>query len=110
MPDIHSACRDGNMKFVEKWLKSGTCDVNEKDSTGWTPLHCALYGKHYDIANLLLQNPDVCVLSVTRDLSTPLHYAVRSRTAPSSALQTTLDSLLERGFYLFCLFYGENIG
>lgn len=43
--------REGVMKYIDKGK-----DVNEKTMIGTTALKCAVYGKHYDIAKLLLLN------------------------------------------------------
>ena len=97
--DIHLACRNGDVGLLEKWINSEKCDVNVKDKAGWTPLHYAVsYGNH-TVALLLLTHPDICVLCVNKDLSTPLHYAVRSKDMLSDSLRKVLEGLAERGTF-----------
>lgn len=97
MSKIHLACRDGKYKDIERLLRNSDCDVNEKDNSGWAPIHIALHAKKFQVANLLLQHPDICVLSVTKDLSTPLHFAVRNREEPDESHWTALNTLIEKG-------------
>ena len=94
---LHAACRGGEMEQVEALLASSECDINEKDESGWSPLHCALSAKHYHVATRLLRRADISVLSVNRDLSSPLHYAVRQREPLTPELESVIDSLLSRG-------------
>jgi ankyrin repeat protein len=77
--DIHQACNDGELQFVSKWLDAPRKhnDVNIKDNMGWTLLHVALANRKYDIAMFLLAHPDISVNAVNRDITTPLHYAIK---------------------------------
>ena len=56
---IHEAAYYGNIEAVKQHLATGA-DVNVKDVSGWSPLHCATHyayeavNNHEDIAKMLI--------------------------------------------------------
>ena len=52
---INELSREGHIEELAKLLDQGT-DVNEKDESGYTPLHWAVQGGHTDVARLLLDH------------------------------------------------------
>ena len=53
-PAICAAAAMGNGEMVTRLLGAGG-STSAVDADGWTPLHCALDGKHRDVADLLLK-------------------------------------------------------
>jgi ankyrin repeat protein len=51
------ATKQKDVEIVIKNLQSATCDPNETDQLGNTPLHCAIFSGHTKIIDLLLQHP-----------------------------------------------------
>ena len=55
-------------------LSLSNCRVNEKNTTGWTPLHCAALGNHPEAVRLLLKNGADVELKDKVGYQ-PIHYA-----------------------------------
>src|SRR3990167_4621354 len=92
----HQAASDGDIEAIKRRLRE-TTNVNEKDGGGWTALHCAVHGNQFEIAEIILRHPNICVHTVNQTLTTCLHYAARSsRTTPK--FFEILNLLLEHGF------------
>ena len=70
---LHIAAGNGDLAEVDKLLRIGT-DVNEKDTSGDTPLAWAAWNNHPDVAQLLL-NKGADVNTRNNTSMTPLHYA-----------------------------------
>ena len=70
---LHSAAYSGDVNKARELLKHGSCDVNCRDETGWTPLHLACFIGH--VVRMLISEfqADTTLQSVTGD--TPLHKA-----------------------------------
>ncbi|CAG8453668.1 1009_t:CDS:2 [Paraglomus occultum] len=77
MRSIHNACIEGATEKVRNIIvKKGSHVVNERDSTGYTPLHYATRNNHLEICRILLSH-DADVNATTPELlSTPLHRAI----------------------------------
>ena len=73
---LHFACLDkGKLPFVKYLLEKGA-KVNAEDKWGWTPLHCAAFKGHKEIAmNLLVEKADVNALDADRE--SPYDKALR---------------------------------
>ena len=54
--EIHDAADSGNLEKVKALLKDNPDLVFSKDTNGWTPLNCAVYSGHRDVAEFLLAN------------------------------------------------------
>jgi hypothetical protein len=82
-------------------IQLDTMVINKADEDGWTPLHIALHHGKFEAARSLLCESDLRVLVLTKDYSTPLHYAVQSASKLDGNLEgaplSVLESLLERG-------------
>ena len=52
--ELHRAVLDNDISLVRELL-SDDRDINAQDKNDWTPLHCATYKRHIDIAILLLK-------------------------------------------------------
>lgn len=58
-------------------------EINEKDRSSWTPLHCACSVTNFEIILKLLKVDKIDVTARAVDGNTPLHYLVRK--PPSDA-------------------------
>jgi len=72
--DVHEAARKGNIAELRSAIANGL-DINQSDSSGKTPLHCAVAWKHAAAVSLLLEN-GADVLKQDEEGKTALHYAV----------------------------------
>lgn len=63
---LHLAASDGFIQGVEYLLSKGA-DIDSTDFQGATPLIYACFGRHYDVAKLLLENGADVSASMTRD-------------------------------------------
>ena len=62
--DLHYAACTGNVQLVAKLMQNELSDQPDKShrccskfQTGYTPMHCAAFGGHYDCLKLLLSQP-----------------------------------------------------
>ena len=58
---LHLACRNGSMKCVKVLANTFPNDLNEKNSSGDTPLRVALLAEHNEVVLLLHQKYDISV-------------------------------------------------
>ena len=72
--DIFEATRKGNIGRIEELLASGA-DVNQQDSWGNTPLHCASAGRRRKVVALRLIEAGARVNQQNNYGETPLHIA-----------------------------------
>jgi ankyrin repeat protein len=54
-PPIHLAAFFGDLQKLKSCLNDGT-KIDEQDTAGFTPLHCAVSGDHTDVVEFLLRN------------------------------------------------------
>tara|TARA_R110002050_G_scaffold81205_6_gene173601 strand:+ start:2100 stop:2486 length:387 start_codon:yes stop_codon:yes gene_type:complete len=73
---LHVACIEGRLDLVKVLLKAGA-QPNIRDSSGWTPLHCAAKQGHLRICEALLQNKHIDAGVLTIEKTSPLYYMVR---------------------------------
>jgi ankyrin repeat protein len=93
---LHIACREDRFEFVRYLMASAAkkggfyCedgveplfDPNARNHAHWTPLHCASFGFHFKICDLLLKEAPVAVNCITEpNLSSPLHFLARFQDA-----------------------------
>ncbi|KAH0552985.1 hypothetical protein GP486_006818 [Trichoglossum hirsutum] len=75
---IHISANRGDLKLAEVLLDAGTWP-NPRSANGpnseTTPLHMALIEKHPDVAERLLQSPDIEIDAIDGSGKTPLHLA-----------------------------------
>ena len=69
-------CRAGRLVDVRTALDNGA-DVNQVDYGGWTGLMKALMHRHNDVAEVLLQHPEVDVNTVDDHVFSALYVAVQ---------------------------------
>lgn len=62
-------------RFCE-FLLSRQCQVNRRDSKGWTPLHYAAHNGLFEVCRILLDYGAECIASADNERRTPLHLAV----------------------------------
>ena len=53
--EIHNAARSGDLKRVRELLNSNPGLLNEKDSKGFTPIHCAVVGAKIEVVRFLVE-------------------------------------------------------
>jgi ankyrin repeat protein len=78
---LHIAAYEGHLELVAYFFNIqdndiGNPDVNARDNSGWTALHCAASPGHLEVCELLLRNkadPNIC----NNDKNIPLHYLTR---------------------------------
>ena len=73
--DLLIAASNGDAQFVKSLLKLDQVDVNVKDSSGRTPLYCAVIGDHLAVAEMLLERSDVDPDSTNNQGQPPLSWA-----------------------------------
>lgn len=93
---LHIACREDRLEFVRWMMVSATkrggfyseeggeplFDPNARNYARWTPLHCAAYGFHFKMCDLLLKEAPVAVNCITEPgHSSPLHFLARYQDA-----------------------------
>ncbi|KAN0015505.1 hypothetical protein ACTFIU_008240 [Dictyostelium citrinum] len=87
MRPIHVAVERMNVPLV-KYLIERKADVNIKDNQGWSPLHFSSFAGSLDICQILLDQGNAAVLTISKDGTLPLHYLIRhcySINVPSSS-------------------------
>lgn len=93
---LHTACREDRLEFV-RWMMLSAAkrggfyseeggeplfDPNARNYARWTPLHCAAYGFHFKICDLLLKEATVAVNCITEpNQCSPLHFIARYQDA-----------------------------
>lgn len=76
------ACSSGHLKIVRELLnKADSSQMNARDGNGRTPLSLAVGSSHLSIVRLLLAQEDVDVNMDDRTGSTPLLWAIGSKSA-----------------------------
>ena len=53
---LHTICRKGHHKILQKHILNGKEDLNKEDERGLTPLHYACLKGHIKVAELLTTN------------------------------------------------------
>jgi ankyrin repeat protein/Ca2+-binding EF-hand superfamily protein len=89
---LHVACRNDRYDFVRFMMMNATkkggfywddggealFDPNARNHARWTPLHCAAFGFHFKICDLLLKEAPISVNCITEpNRSSPLHFLAR---------------------------------
>lgn len=76
--DLFDCARQNNVQELERLLSSGTVNINEKNSGGYTALHVAVFYKNEDSVRILLKyGADVNTYNYNQQ-STPLVSALHS--------------------------------
>jgi len=92
MPDpqklIIKAAKQGNVAALKALLSADASLINERDSDGSTPLHCATWKGHHDVVAFLLEaGADVNVHNQNEHWgTTPLHAAAHANQASIARL------------------------
>lgn len=73
---LHLACTSGKAEMVKILFLNGA-DPNAVKLSDISPLHIAARDGHVEIADVLLQNPNLDINVNDEHLFTPLHYAAR---------------------------------
>ena len=71
------AARAGDLGKVRKLVKSGKCDINCTDSSGWTPLHHACNRGSFYFVEKLIAEFKTDINCADSNGQTPLHHACR---------------------------------
>eukprot|EP01117_Protostelium_nocturnum_P007038 TRINITY_DN2523_c0_g1_i4.p1 TRINITY_DN2523_c0_g1~~TRINITY_DN2523_c0_g1_i4.p1 ORF type:complete len:1020 (+),score=365.09 TRINITY_DN2523_c0_g1_i4:65-3124(+) len=101
---LHLACTEGQIDLVKKLLKK-KLPINETDSSGWNPFHCACASKNFslELIGFLMRETNVDVAATTNDGATAFSYLVR-QTVPEIEepfFFQVLTLLLEKGPFLY---------
>jgi len=96
--EIHEAANLGKTDVVRNLTKRNPSEVNARNATGWTPLHCAVAAGRDPVVDVLLRGgakPDIG----DSDGATPLHIAAGPVAAGASidAYRRVLELLIESG-------------
>ncbi|EGZ67736.1 hypothetical protein NEUTE2DRAFT_95570 [Neurospora tetrasperma FGSC 2509] len=86
---LHMAALKGQNKILEILINKGG-DINAHDSTGRTPLHCAIEGERMDTVTLLV-NKGADVTKLDLKGTSPLHAAV------SKGMEDAVVLFIEKG-------------
>lgn len=89
---LHHVCCLGVDHLVVLFLEHGA-DINLVDFEHWTPLHRALRGGHFLIAQLLIKHK-ANVTATNETLNTPLHYLSRITTKEFHDFQISLAATI----------------
>eukprot|EP01132_Coremiostelium_polycephalum_P008352 gene8352-10258_t len=98
MRPIHVAVERMDLPLI-KYLLDRKVDVNIKDSQGWSPLHFSSFAGNLEICQMLIEQGNAAVLSISKDGTLPLHYLARhsfDKTQESKFYQI-LKLLLQKG-------------
>ncbi|MBI5820124.1 MAG: ankyrin repeat domain-containing protein [Verrucomicrobia bacterium] len=102
---IHDAVGRGDMARVKELLSSQPALVNEKDSSGWSPVHQTLNRNQQEMLRLLLDHK-ADVNARTPQGETALHFAItrggsgynsKSKEARDAGIKETIALLLAHG-------------
>jgi len=77
-PSIHVAAFLGDIEKVKSFIEAGA-DVNTKDGTGFTPLHCAAMAGHVNVAKLLIDKGAAVSVEPNQGSRTPLYWAIKNK-------------------------------
>ena len=78
--DVYSAARSGNLAAIQRFLKEGKIDINERSSQGYTLLHYASDNNRPLVVEFLLKNGATIDSITPFPLKfTPLHLASEKR-------------------------------
>ena len=100
---IHTACRYGQIEFVQLLLEY---NVNPNSGTQIyfnTPLHYACFYGNIDIARLLLMLPQVTIDQENRQLETPLYCVLRGQ------LSSQEKGRVQEGAVIFLITMGAKL-
>ncbi|KAK9478528.1 ankyrin repeat-containing domain protein [Lipomyces japonicus] len=79
-PNIWTAASDNNRAVVESYISSGKHTPNDRDASGYTPLHAAASYSHVDLLRYLVSNGGEINLT-DEDGETPLFVVETAATA-----------------------------
>jgi ankyrin repeat protein len=94
--ELHRAVNDNDIALVRELL-SDDRDINAQDINDWSPLHCAAYKGHIDIALLLLRHPKIDTTLLTKDKTTAFHYMIRVSGEDTDPLEEVWEAFLGAG-------------
>lgn len=72
-PDVWMAAKNGDMKLLKEWKKSGR-DIDQSNGDGTTPLIMAAFGGQFEVAKYLVENK-ANVDAMSRDRNAVIHSA-----------------------------------
>ncbi len=87
---LHLACQTGSLEICEEILKKG-CDINAKNKNGDTPLFIACKCCHFNILQLLINEPEIKISERNDNGDTILHALCRSPRCDSAMVRYTLE-------------------
>ncbi|MDR0418363.1 MAG: ankyrin repeat domain-containing protein, partial [Puniceicoccales bacterium] len=90
---LHVAAREGCTAWIDKLLVGGA-DVNARDRGKLTALALALKEKHFDVAERLLQEPDIDVDVKVEDGESVKDHAEKLQNSSNGAVKQSVASLV----------------
>ena len=87
---LHLACKTGSLEICEEILKKG-CNINTKNTLGDTPLFIACRYCHFDILQLLINEPEIKINECNNNGDTILHILCRSPQCESAMVRYALE-------------------
>ena len=87
---LHLACQIGTLEICEEILKT-SCNINIKNKNGDTPLFIACKYCHFDILQLLINEPEIEINESNNDGDTLLHILCRSSHCGSAIVRYALE-------------------
>jgi len=94
---LHTAVEQGDDAAVLAALaKTGSVDAQDED--GWSALHCALHGRHFKTARLLLELGASPLVQARHSGSSPLHFLARTPGQAADQLSTATYIMQSHGY------------
>ena len=87
---LHLACKTGSLEICEEILKKG-CNINTKNTLGDAPLFIACRYCHFDILQLLINEPEIKINERNNNGETILHILCRSPQCESAMVRYALE-------------------
>ncbi|KYQ88527.1 ankyrin repeat-containing protein [Tieghemostelium lacteum] len=98
---IHVSVQRMNIGLI-KFLIDQKVDVNIKDVQGWSPLHFSAFAGNLEICQLLIEQGNAAVMTISKDGTLPLHYLAKhsfqdKTNQISNKFLQILELLLQKG-------------
>ena len=87
---LHLACKTGSLEICEEILKKG-CNINAKNKLGDTPLFISCKYCHFDILQLLINEPEIKINECNNNGDTILHTLCQSPQCESAMVRYALE-------------------
>lgn len=94
---LHASILNGHYEYMREYLERGA-DINTKDFSDWTPLHCAVHNGNTLFIKDLISRPYIFLNEKNDEGKTPIQLAIESGNVFGE--ENAVTCLLERGIEL----------